>query len=56
VLLFRMYLYRNTSTPMVLLNALAAALSVRQIGISQAHLERLEAVYKQLEVFRSDDD
>jgi DNA-binding MurR/RpiR family transcriptional regulator len=52
VLLFRMYLYRNTSTPMVLLNALAAALSARDSGYSQQRLERLEAVYRQLEIFR----
>jgi DNA-binding MurR/RpiR family transcriptional regulator len=56
VLLFRMYLYRNTSTPMVLLNALAAALSARDSGYSQQRLERLEAVYRQLEIFRPDHD
>lgn len=56
VLLFRMYLYRNTSTPMVLLNALAAALSAQQTRRSQAQLERLEAVYDQWELFRRDDD
>ncbi len=56
VLLFRMYLYRNTSTPMVLLNALAAALSARQTVNSQAQLERLEAVYEQWELFRRDED
>jgi DNA-binding MurR/RpiR family transcriptional regulator len=56
VLLFRMYLYRNTSTPMVLLNALAAALSARHTGHSQQRLERLEAVYRQLEIFRPDHD
>lgn len=56
VLLFRMYLYRNTSTPMVLLNALAAALSARDSGYSQQRLERLEAVYRQMEIFRPDHD
>jgi DNA-binding MurR/RpiR family transcriptional regulator len=56
VLLFRMYLYRNTSTPMVLLNALAAALSARDSGYSQQRLERLESVYRQLEIFRPDHD
>lgn len=56
VLLFRMYLYRNTSTPMVLLNALAAALSARQARSSQAQLERLEAVYEHWELFRRDED
>ena len=55
-LLFRMYLYRNTSTPTVLLNALAAALSARQTQHSQPQLDRLEAVYEQLEIFHPDDD
>ncbi len=56
VLLFRMYLYRNTSTPMILLNALVAALAARQTRDSQARLERLEEVYEELGIFRRDDD
>lgn len=55
VLLFRMYLYRNTSTPMILLNSLVAALSARQHKDSQARLERLEEIYDQFDVFRRDD-
>ena len=55
VLLFRMYLYRNTSTPMVLLNALAAALSARLSPRSPAQLDRLEEVYEHWDVFYRED-
>ena len=56
VLLFRMYLYRNTSTPMILLNALVAALSARQADNAQSRLEQLEEVYERLHIFRGDDN
>lgn len=56
VLLFRMYLYRNTSTPQVLLNALAATLAARLPGGTETHLERLETVYEQFGIFCQDNE
>jgi DNA-binding MurR/RpiR family transcriptional regulator len=53
-LVFRMYLYRNTSTPTILLNALVAALSARQTEVSRARLGQLEAIYEHLGVFYGD--
>lgn len=56
VLLFRMYFYRMTSAPLVLLNGLTAALAARQMTSAQAQSERLDAIYRDMNVFFTDDD
>jgi DNA-binding MurR/RpiR family transcriptional regulator len=51
VISFRMWMYSNAAAPYVLLNALFTALFLRSGERVPARLEKLERIYRQLDVF-----